>query len=199
MADAFPPLDLETLPREHIAREVAKRFTYLRRLAAVELNRILAPLGATAPMYNVLLRLSTEGELSQHELALDAGLDAAGVSRMVAKLTEMKLVTVKVDMGDRRRRLVRLTQKGFDYEQALEPVVDRAIRHIVLGLDEREEYELLRILDKMTRSMFEVLSMVQRDRKRTRSKKPSPLLHPTDEQPPPREAPRATKGERGEA
>jgi len=176
MAEAFPPLDLKTLPRAHIAREVAKRFTFLRRLATVELNRILAPLGATAPMYNVLLRLSTEGQLSQQELALDAGLDAAGVSRLVAKLAEMKLVTIKVDAQDRRRRLVRLTPKGVAFEQALEPVVDAAMRHAVIGLDENEEYELLRILDKTVRSMIEVLAVVRRDRRRTRSRRVSALL-----------------------
>jgi DNA-binding MarR family transcriptional regulator len=176
MAEAFPPLDLKTLPRAHISREVAKRFTFLRRLATVELNRILAPLGATAPMYNVLLRLSTEGQLSQQELALDAGLDAAGVSRLVAKLTDMKLVTVKVDAEDRRRRLVRLTPKGLAFEQALEPVVDTAMRHAVIGLEENEEYELLRILDKTVRSMIEVLNVVRRDRRRTRSRRTSALL-----------------------
>jgi DNA-binding MarR family transcriptional regulator len=184
MAEAFPPLDLERLPRAHIAREIAKRFTFLRRLATVELNRILAPRGATAPMYNVLLRLSTEGQLSQQELALDAGLDAAGVSRLVAKLYDMKLVAIKVDPQDRRRRLVRLTAKGEAFEQALEPVVDAAMRHAVIGLDENEEYELLRILDKTVRSMVEVLDVVRRDRRRARSRRPSPLLSPeadTDE------------------
>lgn len=169
MADFFPPLDLATLPRAHVSREVAKRFTFLRRLATVELNRILGPLGATAPMYNVLLRLSTEGQLSQQELALDAGLDAAGVSRLVAKMGEMKLVQIKVDTKDRRRRLVRLTPKGMAFEQALEPVVDAAIRHAVIGLEESEEYELLRILDKTVRSMMEVLSMVRRDRRKARA------------------------------
>ncbi|MBN8612388.1 MAG: winged helix DNA-binding protein [Deltaproteobacteria bacterium] len=176
MADALPPLDLEKLPRAHIAREIARRFTFLRRLGTVELNRILAPLGATAPMYAILLRLSTEGQLSQQELALDAGLDAAGVSRLVAKLADMKLVTIKVDAQDRRRRLVRLTPKGTAFEQALEPVVDAAIRHTVIGLEEHEEYEFLRILDKTVRSMIEVLNLVKRDRRRSRARQVSPLL-----------------------
>lgn len=176
MADALPPLDLEKLPRAHIAREIARRFTFLRRLGTVELNRILAPLGATAPMYAILLRLSTEGQLSQQELALDAGLDAAGVSRLVAKLAEMKVVTIKVDAKDRRRRLVRLTPKGVAFEQALEPVVDAAIRHTVIGLEEDEEYEFLRILDKTVRSMIEVMNIVKRDRRRSRTRRVSPLL-----------------------
>jgi hypothetical protein len=71
---------------------------------------------------------------------------------------------------------VRLTPKGVAFEQALEPVVDAAMRHAVIGLDENEEYELLRILDKTVRSMIEVLNVVRRDRRRTRSRRVSPLL-----------------------
>lgn len=176
MPEGLPLLDLSKLPRAHVSREIAKRFTFLRRLATVELNRILAPLGATAPMYGVLLRLSTEGQLSQQELALDAGLDAAGVSRLVARLAEMKLVTVKVDARDRRRRLVRLTPKGAAFEKALEPVVDAAMRNAVIGLEEHEEYELLRILDKAVRSMMQALDVVRRDRRRSRGRRESHLL-----------------------
>lgn len=156
------------VPRAHVAREIAKHFSFLRRLATVELNRVLAPLGANVAMYNVLLRLSTEGQLSQQELTVDAGLDAAGVSRLVAKMGEMKLASIKIDAADRRRRLVRLTPKGLAFEQALEPVVDAAMRHAVMGLEEHEEYELLRILDKMVQSMMAVLMIVQKGRRRAR-------------------------------
>lgn len=163
--------DEALVPRAHVAREIAKHFSFLRRLATVELNRVLAPLGANVAMYNVLLRLSTEGQLSQQELTVDAGLDAAGVSRLVAKMGEMKLISIKVDQTDRRRRLVRLTPKGVSFEQALEPVVDAAMRHAVMGLEEHEEYELLRILDKMVQSMMAVLSIVQKGRRRARVRK----------------------------
>jgi DNA-binding MarR family transcriptional regulator len=159
------------VPRAHVAREIAKHFSFLRRLATVELNRVLAPLGANVAMYNVLLRLSTEGQLSQQELTVDAGLDAAGVSRLVAKMGEMKLISIKIDQTDRRRRLVRLTPKGQAFEQALEPVVDAAMRHAVMGLEEHEEYELLRILDKMVQSMMAVLTIVQKGRRRARVRK----------------------------
>lgn len=152
MSKPFDPPS-EVLPRHRIPNEIAKRFAYLRRIVISEMGRVLAPLGATVPLYHVLFRLRTaelagEGPLSQQELTLDAGLDAAGVSRLVARMATDKLVSIKVDAGDRRRRLVRLTAKGRALEESLSPLVDAAVRNVVTGLNEDEERLLLALLDR---------------------------------------------------
>jgi DNA-binding MarR family transcriptional regulator len=136
------------LPRSALAQEIAKRFTFLRRVVVAAINRALSPLGATAAQYQVLLRLAMDGAVSQQELTVDAGLDAAGVSRLVAKMAEQKLVSIRVDAKDRRRRLVRLTPKGFAMVESLSPVVDASARKVVVGLTEAEEVRLLQLLDK---------------------------------------------------
>ncbi len=141
------------VPRNAIAHEIAKRFTFLRRVTFGELNRCLAPLGASVPQYQVLIRLAIEGAVSQQELTLDAGLDAAGVSRLVARMAEEKLVSIKVDARDRRRRLVRLTTKGKALAEALAPVVDAGARNVFSGLSEAEEQRLLALLDKLCASV----------------------------------------------
>jgi DNA-binding MarR family transcriptional regulator len=143
----------QTVPRNAIAHEIAKRFTFLRRVTFGELNRCLAPLGASVPQYQVLIRLAIEGAVSQQELTLDAGLDAAGVSRLVARMAEEKLVSIKVDARDRRRRLVRLTTKGKALAEALAPVVDAGARNVFSGLSEAEEQRLLSLLDKLCASV----------------------------------------------
>lgn len=144
-----PPHPSYPIPRHQIPKEIAKRFAYLRRLVILEMGRVLAPVGATVPLYHILFRLATaEGPLSQQELALDAGLDAAGVSRLVARMQQKKLVTIKVDARDRRRRLVRLTAKGRALEESLSPLVDAAVRNTVTGLNEDEERMLLALLDR---------------------------------------------------
>lgn len=135
-------------PRSALAQEIAKRFVYMRRLVMGEINRALAPLGANAALYQVLIRLAMDSQVSQQELTIDAGLDAAGVSRLVAKMAESKLVSIRVDPKDRRRRLVRLTPKGFSLVESLSPVVDQATRGVIVGLDEHEEQQLLGLLDK---------------------------------------------------
>ena len=137
-------------------REIAVRFGYLRRAVLLELSRRLAPLDTTPPMYHLLFRLANDGELPQQDLGLDAGLDAAGVSRLITKMTKEGLLTTKVDPGDRRRRLVKITAKGRRRETALAPVVDEAVRAAVgAGLTEPEERQLLELLDKAVRSSME--------------------------------------------
>lgn len=130
-------------------REIAIRFAYLRRVVLAELTRVLADHDVTPPAYHILFRLASEaGQLPQQELVLDAGLDAAGVSRLIARMVEQKLLTTKVDPKDRRRRLVRITAKGRRLQESLSPVVDEAVRGVVTGLTEEEERQLLALLDK---------------------------------------------------
>jgi DNA-binding MarR family transcriptional regulator len=153
MSTLRPLAAQEPIPRHRIPQEIAKRFAYLRRIVLSEMARVLSPLGATVPLYHVLFRLATaestgEGALSQQELTLDAGLDAAGVSRLVARMAREKLVTIKVDSRDRRRRLVRLTAKGRALAESLSPLVDASVRNMVTGLAEEEERTFLAILDR---------------------------------------------------
>lgn len=158
----------ETMPRSALAQEIAKRFVFLRRVVVGEINRALHPLGATTALYQVLLRLAIDGSVSQQELTIDAGLDAAGVSRLVAKMAEQKLVAIRVDTKDRRRRLVRLLPKGFAMVESLSPVVDAATRRVVMGLSEAEETKLLQLLDKAVST-----TRVQTER-RGRRREPEP-------------------------
>lgn len=150
--DARPPLPAGFLSQpgpRYLIREIAWRFAYLRRVVISEMSRVLTPLGATVPLYHVLFRLATaDGPLSQQELTLDAGLDAAGVSRLVARMQKDKLVTIKVDTRDRRRRLVKLTPKGRALEESLSPLVDAAVRSMVTGFSEEEAMFLFSLLDR---------------------------------------------------
>lgn len=134
--------------RDRTLREIALRFSYLKRVVLSELTNKLAPLGVIPPTYHLLFRLKHDGELPQQDLVADSGLDAAGVSRLIAKISKEGLVSTRVDPNDRRRRIVKLTEKGRRLEESLAPVVDAAIRNVVPGLEEHEEQQLLALLDK---------------------------------------------------
>jgi DNA-binding MarR family transcriptional regulator len=181
-----PQTPFDAIPRHLISREIAKRFAYLRRVVLTEMGRVLAPVGASVPLYHVLFRLATaEGPLSQQELTVDAGLDAAGVSRLVARMQRDKLVTIKVDAGDRRRRLIRLTPKGRALEESLSPLVDAAVRNMVTGLTEAEERTLLELLDRAvagTMRLEQERRRRSRRRHRTSPDPPAPKQHPQRDQ-----------------
>ena len=176
MSDPSPdasglPAGLLTHPGTRtVIREIAWRFAFLRRVVIAEMSRVLAPLGATVPQYHVLFRLATsEGPLSQQELTLDAGLDAAGVSRLVAKLSKDGLVSIDVDARDRRRRLVALTPEGQALEASLSPLVEGAVRAMVTGFQEEEAAVLVGMLDRA------VQASMQREKERKRHRKVRPV------------------------
>jgi MarR family transcriptional regulator for hemolysin len=131
-------------------RDIAWRFAYLRRVVINEMTRALQPMGASVAAYHVMFRLATTDDaLSQQELTLDAGLDAAGVSRLVAKMAKDKLVTIRVDPRDRRRRLVRLTAKGRAFEEELSPVVESAVREMLSGFTAEEGLYVAQLAERV--------------------------------------------------
>lgn len=162
-----PPSGIMSNPAaRRMVREITWRFAYLRRVIMTEMSRTLAPLGVTVPQFNVLFRLATaEGPLSQQELILDAGLDAAGVSRLVARMAKDKQVTIKVDARDRRRRLVRITPKGRALEESLSPLVEAAVRDMLSGVSDEESLMVVQVLERVTTA---TMSREQENKRRSR-------------------------------
>ena len=75
----------------------------LLREAGVDLDRALFPL---------LVRLGMRGPFCVADLAEQVGRDHTTVSRQLARLEELELVSRREDRSDRRLRAARLTAKG---------------------------------------------------------------------------------------
>lgn len=82
----------------------------LLKEAGVSLDRALFPL---------LVRLGALGPLGVAELADHAGRDHTTVSRQLAKLESLALITRRADDADRRRHAAQLTAKGRKTVQAI--------------------------------------------------------------------------------
>jgi DNA-binding MarR family transcriptional regulator len=136
--------------RSEVHREVARLMAQMRRLCSTAANKQLAVVGSSLNEYMVLMRLANEKseEAPQFELAYDAAIDPAAVSRLVRDMTHNGLVTSRVDQTDKRQRFVRLTSKGRTLMKTLSPVVDSALEPYMAGLSEPEELEFLRLLRK---------------------------------------------------
>jgi len=122
--------------------------TQMRRLCSLSINQRLQVVGCSLHEYAVLFRLVVDAEVPQHELAYDAAIDPAAVSRLVRDMTRSGLVTTDVDPTDKRQRFVKLTSKGRALERTLSPVVDAALHPLMGGLSEVEEETFLRLLRK---------------------------------------------------
>ena len=122
--------------------------TQMRRLCSLSINQRLQVVGCSLHEYAVLFRLAIDAEVPQHELAYDAAIDPAAVSRLVRDMTSSGLVTADVDPTDKRQRFVKLTPKGRALERTLSPVVDAALQPLMGGLSAAEEESFLRLLRK---------------------------------------------------
>lgn len=131
-----------------VHREITRLMTQMRRLCSLTVNKRLSVVGCNLHEYAVLFRLVHDVEVPQHELAYDAAIDPAAVSRLVREMAANGLVTTRVDPQDKRQRYVKLTSKGRALERTLSPVVDDALKPLLSGLSPAEERQFLELLKR---------------------------------------------------
>ncbi len=143
--------------RPPLHREIALLMTRMRRLCSIAVNKRLSVVGSSMHVYMVLFRLVHEAEVPQHELAFDAAIDPAAVSRLIRNMAADGLVTTRVDPADKRQRFVKLTPKGRILERTLQRIVDDALEPFMVGLSADEEQQFLRLLRKAHNAMVSVV------------------------------------------
>jgi DNA-binding MarR family transcriptional regulator len=129
-------------------REVSLLVAQLRRMTLAMVTKRLAAVGVSLATYKVLLELINQEEVLQHELAWDAGMDPAAISRLVRTMAEEGYVTTRIDPSDKRQRFVSLTKKGRELERSLSPIVDAALEPFESVLTPAETATLIAILRK---------------------------------------------------
>jgi DNA-binding MarR family transcriptional regulator len=129
-------------------REISLLIAQMRRLTSASVNKRLAVVGTSLAAYKVLVRLAHDPEAPQHELASDAAMDPAAVSRLIQGLVRDAYVTTRIDPTDKRQRFVKLTRKGRELERSLSPIVDAAFEPFGRVLTEREQQQLVAIMRK---------------------------------------------------
>jgi len=75
------------------------------------LNEELAPLGITHRQVQILGALAVHGEASQNELAEMLRIEPSGVVRLLDRMERSGWIERRSDPGDRRRKIVRPTEK----------------------------------------------------------------------------------------
>ena len=114
--------------------------------AGIALDRALFPL---------LVRIQRRGPLGVVELANLAGRDHTTVSRQVAKLEELGLVTRREGRQDKRVREVAVTRKGLAMTDALDKARERLVAPRLAKWSARERADLLRLMRKLVDSARE--------------------------------------------
>ena len=111
--------------------------------AGIALDRALFPL---------LVRIQRRGPLGVVELANLAGRDHTTVSRQVAKLEELGLVTRRAGKQDKRVREVAVTRRGLAMTDALDQARERLVAPRLAKWSARDRADLIRLLRKLVDS-----------------------------------------------
>lgn len=140
---------------------VPARYTwvsYRLSLLSSRFARFVAPVYKTRHELNVaewriLANIARHQPLSQKELAEYTAVDAPKVTRAVETLVRRKYVNREVDANDRRRAILRLTDKGRTVFEDVANIITRADRALLATLNASEREALLSALEKMEEEM----------------------------------------------
>jgi DNA-binding MarR family transcriptional regulator len=104
--------------------------------------------GLTPTQFSPLVKLLQLGPCSQNQLGRETAMDTATIKGVIDRLKKRGLVEIVPDPDDKRRHLIKLTDK---------PLVRKAIKkgHVITEetlepLNQAERKQLLRLLKKMT-------------------------------------------------
>ena len=105
----------------------------------------------TPQQFSVLVTLLEQREIAQTRLGGLTAMDPATVLGVVQRLAQRGLVAVRTDPADGRRRLVQLTHDGHEEARELLAIGPDISAETLDGLSEKEQRDLLRLLDKLGR------------------------------------------------
>ncbi|AIA06625.1 MarR family winged helix-turn-helix transcriptional regulator [Streptomyces noursei] len=100
----------------------------------------------TPPQYAVLLTLSERPDIDQSRLGEATGIDLATLAPLVHRMEQRGLLTRRIDPGNRRRKLLALTQDGSRALERIEPLAEALDEGVLGGLPPQERAALLHAL-----------------------------------------------------
>jgi MarR family transcriptional regulator, lower aerobic nicotinate degradation pathway regulator len=135
---ARDPLDLETLPGHYIRR--------LQQIAVAIFLQETEAHGVTPVQYAGLQAVGKAPGIDQRTLARSIGLDTSTIAGVIDRLEARGLMQRSASPGDKRVRLLSLTDEGKALLDAIEPAMLRAQERILEPLPERQRAEFMRML-----------------------------------------------------
>lgn len=99
--------------------------------------------------FRVLMTLGRMESAASHEIAEATGIGTMNISRAVASLTRKGQVSATVDRKNKRRKILRLTDKGLDRFVQLNPTAEIVAKYMVEGIADDELVLFSRLITRM--------------------------------------------------
>ena len=104
-------------------------------------TRVIEDAGLQVPEWRIMMALPANQPCSSHDLCILTAMDAARVSRAQRRLEDLKMISVDRDEGDRRRLVVKLSDKGAQEVMRLRSAAQAAESRMLdsLGPEDRAQ------------------------------------------------------------
>lgn len=132
------PVDLGDLPGHYIRR--------LQQIAVAVFLQEAEPFGLTPVQYAALQTVANVPGIDQRTLARTIGLDTSTIAAVIDRLEARGLMQRNASPGDKRVRMLSLTDDGRSNLQAVVPAMRRAQERILEPLPVPERGEFMRML-----------------------------------------------------
>ncbi len=149
--------NISNTPSEAEAFELAAFLPYRVRLLDRSVSASLTPLymslfGLSVSEWRTMAVLGSHGMLSASEIVTLSGMDKVNVSRAIQGLKKAGLLRRDIDGEDRRRALLRLTERGAEAFRTLVPLVLKREEELLAGLSADERATLFDLMERVRRN-----------------------------------------------
>jgi DNA-binding MarR family transcriptional regulator len=141
------------MAREPLAEELVRECMALGGLLRHAVAAVLAPHGVT-PEQHELLGLVASGLRTPQAILEASGRDKTTLSRAVARAAKAGLLVHERSEGDRRRQVLRVTDRGSAALAQAKRAMERVSPKLIGDLTPKERRRLAKILRKLRRVLL---------------------------------------------
>lgn len=131
---------------DHAASEYLEELTKVSRKIRTAFNQQVTAHGLTYPRARALFRLARRENMTQSELACELELEQATMVRLLDRLEENSLIERRPDPGDRRVKLIVLTEHGREQAQFVRALADQIRHRFFEGVEEADLQQGIQLL-----------------------------------------------------
>ena len=116
-------------------------------------GRVIDDAGLQVPEWRIMMALPSNQPCSSHDLCILTAMDAARVSRAQRRLEDLDMISVIRDKGDRRRLVVRLSDRGTQEVSRLKVQAQAAESKMLDALDPEDRAQLKTTIGRLYERM----------------------------------------------
>jgi len=106
--------------------------------------------GLRGEMFVLFYIMKTGGKSVPGQISSSVGVSSARIAMALNSLEEKGLITREIDIEDRRKIIVELTQKGQEYVEEEQKKQVENVKGVLMSLGEKDAKELVRIVGRLS-------------------------------------------------